>query len=93
MKDAMTETGMTASVPAEIAKRLKAPCTSCFWFCRYKTEKDIEARCAHPEHGGTPDPVYGRMEATASAYDMRAEAGACGPQARLLTPLTSLMGR
>lgn len=83
MKDATTETN---TVPVEIAEQLARPCTRCFWFCQYKTGAEVEQRCAHPDHGGTPDPVFGRMEAVASASAMRAASGACGPKARLMTP-------
>lgn len=79
MKDAMTETN---TVPVEIAEQLARPCTRCFWFCRYKTG---DVRCAHPDHGGAVDLVFGGMVAEVSAYDMRADGGACGPQARLMT--------
>lgn len=90
MKDAMIETN---TIPNEIAERLARPCTGCFWFGRFRTGRDVEDRCAHPDHGGTPNPVHGYMDAVALAADMRAEGGACGWQARLLTPRGDMLNR
>ena len=76
-----TAPATSAIVHPSFAAAEACTCSKCHYFSGGKSEE--LAKCAHPEHGGHVDPVFGYLRSNTKARDMRADGAACGPEGRL----------